>query len=127
MTQQISQHFIQSHVEMLWNLLLNGYWQQRLWKRSNGQLTKKNMKFTTDSEQSLNLMTHCLMVVHKIDGQISENDDKKLQSYKQVLWQTLSLPLVGVWDQVVTKFNKDHEDPLLLLLSCSRLFCMPQH
>jgi hypothetical protein len=63
-------------------------------------------------------MTHCLMVVHKIDGQISENDHKKLQSYKQV---------VGVWDQVVTKFNKDHKDPLLLLLSCSRLFRMPQH
>jgi hypothetical protein len=49
------------------------------------------------------IMTHCLMVVHKIDGQISENDHKKLQSYKQVLLQTLL-------DQVVTEFNKDHKD-----------------
>jgi hypothetical protein len=56
------------------------------------------------------IMTHCLMVVHKSDGQISENDHKKLQSYKQVLLQTLSLPLVGVWDQVVTECNKDHKD-----------------
>jgi hypothetical protein len=55
------------------------------------------------------------MVVHKIDGQIGENDHKKLQSYQQGSPRTLLLSLVGVWDQVVTEFNKDHEDDPELL------------
>jgi hypothetical protein len=85
---------------MLWNLLLNGYQQQRLWKQSNGRLTKEKYKIhhrLCMKFELSDIMTHCLMVVHKIDGQSSENDHKKLQSYKQVLLQTLSLPLVGVW------------------------------
>jgi hypothetical protein len=58
----------------------------------------------------IDIMTHCLTVVHKIDGQVGENYVKKLQSYKQVMPRTLSIPLVGVWNQVVTEYEAAHED-----------------
>jgi hypothetical protein len=51
-------------------------------------------------------MTHCLTVVHKIDGP----GNKKLQLYKQWIPQTLSIPLVRVWNQVVTEYTTDHKD-----------------
>jgi hypothetical protein len=56
------------------------------------------------------IILYCLMVIHKINRQISENDNKKLSSCEQVLPQTLSIPLVGVWEQVVTEYNQAHED-----------------
>jgi hypothetical protein len=56
------------------------------------------------------IILHCLMVVHKIDGQVGDHKNKKLQSYKQVMPQTLSLPLVAVWEQVVTEYNKENPD-----------------
>jgi hypothetical protein len=56
------------------------------------------------------IVPHWLMVTHEIDGQVGESNHKKLQPYKQVLPQTLSVPLVGVWEQVVTKYNWEHED-----------------
>jgi hypothetical protein len=50
------------------------------------------------------------MVIHKIDGQVGDHDNKKLQSYKQVLPRTLFIPLVGVWEQVVVEYNKANPD-----------------
>jgi hypothetical protein len=38
-----------------------------------------------------------------------------------VLPQTLSIPLVGVWDQVVTEYNKDHEDDSDSLVTFAKL------
>jgi sulfur relay (sulfurtransferase) DsrC/TusE family protein len=52
------------------------------------------------------IIPHCLMVMHKIDGQVGNHKNEKLQSYKQVLPRTLSIPLVGVWEQVVQEYNK---------------------
>jgi hypothetical protein len=48
------------------------------------------------------------MVIHKIDGQVGDHENKKLQSYKQVMPRTLSLPLVAVWEQVVTEYNEEN-------------------
>jgi hypothetical protein len=56
------------------------------------------------------IMPHCLMVIHKIDGQVGDHENKKLQSYKQVMSRTLSLPLVAVWEQVVTEYNEENPD-----------------
>jgi hypothetical protein len=56
------------------------------------------------------IILHCLMVIHKIDGQVGDHDNKKLQSYKQVLPQTLSIPLVGVWEQMVVEYNEANLD-----------------
>jgi sulfur relay (sulfurtransferase) DsrC/TusE family protein len=56
------------------------------------------------------IIPHCLMVMHKIDGQVGDNDNKNLQLYKQVLPQTLSIPLVGVWAQLVMEFNQANQD-----------------
>jgi hypothetical protein len=36
----------------------------------------------------IDIMTHCLTVVHKIDGQVGEHDHKKIQLYKQVIPRT---------------------------------------
>jgi hypothetical protein len=69
-----------------------------------------------------NIMTHCLMVVHKIDGLIGDSDHKKLQSCKQMLPQTLSIPLVGVWDQIVTEYNKDESDSLATFAKLLKAF-----
>jgi hypothetical protein len=55
-------------------------------------------------------MPHCLMVMHKIDGQVGDNDNKRLQSYKTVMPRTLSIPLVGVWEQVVAEYNQENPD-----------------
>jgi hypothetical protein len=56
------------------------------------------------------IMPHCLMVMHKIDGQVGDSDNKKLQLYKTVMPWTLSIPLVGVWEQVVAKYELDNPD-----------------
>jgi hypothetical protein len=56
------------------------------------------------------IMPHCLMVIHKVDGQVGDHDNKKLSSYKQVLPRTLSIPLVGVWEQVVVEYNQANPD-----------------
>jgi hypothetical protein len=56
------------------------------------------------------IMPHCLTVMHKIDGQVGDSDNKKLQSYKTVMPQTLSIPLVGVWEQVVAEYELDNPD-----------------
>jgi hypothetical protein len=56
------------------------------------------------------IMLHCLMVMHKIDGQVGDHDNKKLQTYKTVLPWTLSIPLVRVWEQVVVEYNQDNLD-----------------
>jgi hypothetical protein len=61
------------------------------------------------------IIPHCLMVIHKINGQVGDHDNKKLQSYKQVLPRTLSIPLVGVWEQVVVEYyeaNPDEDETL---------------
>jgi hypothetical protein len=50
----------------------------------------------TQFELHEKITLYCLMVLHKIDGQVGDNDHKKLQLYKQVLPQTLSILLVGV-------------------------------
>jgi hypothetical protein len=50
------------------------------------------------------------MVIHKIDRQVGDHDNKKLQSYKQVLPRTLSIPLVGVWEQVVMEYKQANLD-----------------
>jgi hypothetical protein len=55
-------------------------------------------------------MPYCLTVMHKIDGQVGDYDNKKLQSYKTVMPRTLSIPLVGVWEQVVAKYEVDNLD-----------------
>jgi hypothetical protein len=69
----------------------------------------------------IDIMTHCLMVVHKIDGQVGEHDSKKLQLYKQVISRTLSIPLVGVWNQVVTEHTTAHEDETETLATFAQL------
>jgi hypothetical protein len=39
-----------------------------------------------------------------------DHDNKKLQSYKQVLPQILSIPLVGAWEQVVMEYSQANLD-----------------
>jgi hypothetical protein len=56
------------------------------------------------------IMPHCLTVMHKIDSQVGDSDNKKLQSYKTVMPQTLSIPLVGVREQVVAEYELDNPD-----------------
>jgi hypothetical protein len=56
------------------------------------------------------IILHCLMVIHKIDGQVGDQDNKKLLSHKQVLAQTLSIPSVGVWEQVIVEYNQANPD-----------------
>jgi hypothetical protein len=58
------------------------------------------------------IIAHCLTVVHKIDSQVSDNDQKKLQSYKQVLPRTLLIQLMGVWEQVVAEMDQEEDESL---------------
>jgi hypothetical protein len=72
------------------------------------------------------IIPHCLMVIHKIDGQVGHHDNKKLQSYKQVLPRTLSIPLVGVWQQVVVEYNEanvDEDESLASFAKTLKAFC----
>jgi hypothetical protein len=68
------------------------------------------------------IITHWLTVLHKIDGQVGDNDQKKLQSYKQVLPWTLSILLVGVWEQVISEMDQEEDESLATLLKLSRHF-----
>jgi hypothetical protein len=56
------------------------------------------------------IMLHCLTVMHKLDGQVGDSDNKKLQSYKTIMPRTLSIPLAGVWKQVVAEYELDNLD-----------------
>jgi hypothetical protein len=49
------------------------------------------------------IIPHCLMVIHKIDGQVGDHDNKKLP-------RTPSIPLVGVWEQVVMEYSEANLD-----------------
>jgi hypothetical protein len=61
------------------------------------------------------IITYCITVVHKVDGQVGDNNNKKLQLNKQVLPRTLSILLAGVWEQVVAEM--EDEDQSLKLSS----------
>jgi hypothetical protein len=54
------------------------------------------------------IIPHCLMVIHKIDGQVGDHKNKKLQSYKQVC----PGPYLYHWlqEQVVTEYNEENQD-----------------
>jgi hypothetical protein len=66
------------------------------------------------------ILPHCLLVIHKIDGQVGDHIHKKLQSYNQVPPQTLSIPLVGVWEQVIQEYNKANADEAESLASFAK-------
>jgi hypothetical protein len=66
------------------------------------------------------ILPHCLLLIHKIDGQVGDHEHKKLQSYKQVLPRTLSIPLVGVWEQVVQEYNGANADKVASLASFAK-------
>jgi hypothetical protein len=52
-----------------------------------------------------NIVMHCLSVLHKITGQVGDQDVCWLASYKQVLVQTVSMTLQSTWKQVVQDFE----------------------
>jgi hypothetical protein len=56
------------------------------------------------------IIPHCLTVMHKIDGQVGDSDTKKCQSYKSIMPRTLSIPLAGVWKQVVVEYELENPD-----------------
>jgi hypothetical protein len=56
------------------------------------------------------IMLHCLTVMHNIGGQVGNSDTKKFQSYKTIMPRTLSIPLAGVWKQVVAEYELDNPD-----------------
>jgi hypothetical protein len=56
---------------------------------------------------------HCLGVLHKIDSQVGlDSDNRRVTSYLQVLSQTMSMLLQSYWKQVLTDYNKTHEDTI---------------
>jgi hypothetical protein len=59
-------------------------------------------------------------VIHKIDRQVGDHEHRKLQSYKQVLPHTLSIPLFGVWEQVVQEYNEVNVDEVESLASFAK-------
>jgi hypothetical protein len=56
------------------------------------------------------IIPHCLTVMHKIDGQVGDSDTKKCQSHKSIMPRTLSIPLAGVWKQVVIDYELENPD-----------------
>jgi hypothetical protein len=63
------------------------------------------------------IVPHCLGVLHKIDSQVGlDSDDQRVRFYLQVLPQTMSMLLQSYWKQVLTDYDKTHEDYELSLL-----------
>jgi hypothetical protein len=57
------------------------------------------------------IMTHCLAVLHEIDGQVGlDSKERRVTSYLQVLPRTMSMALQAYWKQVVQEFGKANED-----------------
>jgi hypothetical protein len=66
------------------------------------------------------IVTHCLGVLHKIDGQVGlDSKERRVTSYLQVLPQTMSMALQSYWKQVAQEFEETNEDPVSTLKECN--------
>jgi hypothetical protein len=64
------------------------------------------------------IVTHCLGVLHKIDGQMGlDSKERHVTSYLQILPQTMSMVLQAYWKQVVQEFEEDNEDVTIATVS----------
>jgi hypothetical protein len=57
------------------------------------------------------IVTHCLGVLHKIDGQVGfDNKERRVTSYLQVLPCTMSMALQAYWKQVLQEFEEANDN-----------------
>jgi hypothetical protein len=63
-----------------------------------------------------NIVTHCLGVLHKIDGPVGlDSKEQHVTSYLQVLPCTMCMPLQAYWKQVVQEFDETNEETIATL------------
>jgi hypothetical protein len=63
-----------------------------------------------DQVELHDIVTHCLGVLHKIDGQVGfDDEERRVTSYLQVLPCTMSMVLQAYWKQILQEFEEAND------------------